>query len=290
MKPAPVEYVAVDSIEQAVEALAGYGEEAKILAGGQSLIPMLNMRLAQPGILIDVSRLEPLRGVSRGVGSVRYGAAVTHSRFEDGEVPDAGGGLMARAAQGIGYRAVRNRGTIGGSLAHADASAEWPVVLSALNATVHVRSARGTRELPATTFVRGFFTSALEDDELIVEIEVAEAGPDHTWGCTKFARKDGEFAESFAVAVLRWSGDRVEQVELWLGAARGVPLRIQVEGTARSGADSVADKVRLADALGELLGPPRTAEERFRLNLHATTLSRALRQALRQRSADGDTG
>jgi carbon-monoxide dehydrogenase medium subunit len=285
MKPAPVEYLAADSLDQAVDVLASYGDEAKVVAGGQSLVPMLNMRLAQPEVLVDISRLGELRDVTQGSASVLYGAATTHSRFEDKVVPDAGGGLMAAAASGIGYRAVRNRGTIAGSLAHADASAEWPVVLAALGATIHVRSVRGTRELPAATFLRGFFTSVLESDEVIVAVEVPNLGPDATWGYLKFARKDGEFAESLAVAVLRWTDGRVAHAELWLGAASGMPLAVALSEDEIGVTGEIVPRTRLTNAVTGLVGAARTAEDRYRLNLHVTTLSRALRQAVQRRSA-----
>ncbi|MHB1593940.1 MAG: FAD binding domain-containing protein [Streptosporangiaceae bacterium] len=285
MKPAPLEYLAADSIDQAVDVLASYGDEAKVVAGGQSLVPMLNMRLAQPELLVDIGRLDELRAVTPVSGSVRYGAATTHSRFEDRAVPDAGGGLMAAAAGGIGYRAVRNRGTIAGSLAHADASAEWPVVLAALGATIHTRSVRGTRELPAAGFLQGFFTSVLAGDEIIVAVEVPVLGPDATWGFLKFARKDGEFAESLAVAVLRWAGGRVAHAELWLGAAREIPLAVVLPEGEIGGTGAVVARDRLATAVRDVVGAARTAEERYRLNLHVTTLSRALRQAVQRRSA-----
>ena len=285
MKPAPVEYLAADSLDQAIDVLASYGDEAKVVAGGQSLVPMLNMRLAQPEVLIDISRLGELRVVAEGPKSVIYGAATTHSRFEDRAVPDAGGGLMTAAASGIGYRAVRNRGTIAGSLAHADASAEWPVVLAALGATIHVRSVRGTRELPAATFLRGFFTSVLESDEIIVAVEVPNLGPDATWGYLKFARKEGEFAESLAVAVLHWTGGRIAHAELWLGAASGVPLAIALPEDQIGVTGEVVARGLLTDAVSGLVGAVRTAEDRYRLSLHVIILSRALRQAVQRRSA-----
>lgn len=285
MKPAPVKYLAADSLEQAVDVLASFGDEAKLIAGGQSLVPMLNMRLAQPEVLVDISRLAELRDVVQGPASVLYGATTTHGRIEDGAVPDVGGGLLAAVASGIGYRAVRNRGTLAGSLAHADASAEWPVVLAALGATIHVRSVRGTRELPAAGFLRGFFTSALESDEVIVAVEVPVLGPDVTWGYLKFARKDGEFAESLAVAVLRWVDGQIANSELWLGAASGIPLAVVLPEDVIHGTGEVVARTDLVNAVSGLVGAARTAEDRYRLNLHVTTLSRALRQAVQRRSA-----
>ena len=130
MKAAKFEYLRPGDVSAAIGAL-GTMDGAKPLSGGQSLGPMLNLRLARPGVLIDLMRLPPLRGVTETPDGVRYGAAITHAEFEDGAVPDPTGGILTRIAGGIAYRAVRNRGTMGGSLAHADPAADWPTTLMA---------------------------------------------------------------------------------------------------------------------------------------------------------------
>ena len=263
MKPAPFDYVAPTSIEEAVALLAEHGDEGKVLAGGQSLVPLLNMRLALPSVVIDVGRVAELRRADTTATGVRYGAGTTHAAVEDRKVPDPTGGLLHRVAGGIGYRAVRNRGTMGGSLAHADASAEWPVVLSAVAASVVVRSVRGERTIPAVDLVQGYFTNALEDDELIVAIDVPAPDPRVRFGFHKAARKPGEFAESLAVARVDGSA------EVWLGAVREVPVRVPLDGV-----DDVAGQVEAA------LGGSREPEARYARHLHGVAARRAVDQAL----------
>ncbi|MGH3096383.1 MAG: FAD binding domain-containing protein [Streptosporangiales bacterium] len=288
MKPPAVGYLAATDVDHAVGLLAEHGDEGKVLAGGQSLLPLLNMRLGQPSVLIDVSKLAELRATGAApTGGTRYGAGVVHAAFEDGRVDDPTGGLLREVAAGIGYRAIRNRGTIGGSLAHADASAEWPVVMAALDATVVARSARGERELSARTFVEGFFTSALEDDELVTAVDVPAPSPRTRWGFYKAARKVGEFSESFAVALVRAGDDaRVAAADVWLGAAGGSPLRMEtaesyVVGKERS--DLAHDDV--LESVAGALDPPATGAERYRAHLHGVTVWRALQQAIAKEDA-----
>jgi carbon-monoxide dehydrogenase medium subunit len=257
VKPAPFSYESPRSVEEAVALLGEHGDEAKVLAGGQSLVPLLNMRLALPSVVIDIGRVVGLRETSSTATGVRYGAGVTHAAVEDRRVPDPVGGLLHHVAGGIGYRAVRNKGTMGGSLAHADASAEWPVVLSAVGATVEARSVRGSRTIPVASLVEGYFSNTLEDDELLVAIDVPSSSA--RWGFSKIARKPGEFAESLAVARVNGSA------EVWLGAAREVPVRVPLDGL-----DAVAAQVEA------VLDP----EDRYKRHLHGVAASRAVRHAL----------
>lgn len=208
-------------INEAVELLARHGEDAKVLAGGQSLLPIMHMRLAQPAHLIDLTGIEELREIEESPPVVTYGALTPHMAFEHGLVADAGGGLLRTAASGIGYPAIRNRGTLAGSLAHADSSAEWPVVLSALGATVHTVSPRGPATIGVRDLILGTFTTALALDEIIVAVEVQRLPAGSRWGFHKTARKPGEFAQSIAVAV-----HRPDEEQLWLGAASDTPVRI----------------------------------------------------------------
>ncbi len=281
MKSAPFAYVRPHNVEEAVRLLDANQEEGKLLAGGQSLIPLMALRFAYPTTLIDISLLDELLRSSDSGDVVRYGAGTTHSAFEDGLVPDPTGGLLKAAASGIGYRAVRNRGTLGGSLAHADASAEWPTIMAALEAVVVARSVRGEREIPAEEFVRGFFWNALDEDELVVRVEIPRNGR-RRWGWQKSVRKVGEFAESLAVVLLDPAESRNR---VWLGAARDVPIRLaHVEdilsnvvdnGTVREG----AAKTAVLQAVAEDLGPASTPVERYRTHLHGITVWRALVQA-----------
>jgi aerobic carbon-monoxide dehydrogenase medium subunit len=283
VKPAPFGYLVAASVEEAVSLLATHGDDAKILAGGQSLVPLLNMRLARPAVVIDVSRIAELGRAGAGPGgSTRYGAGVVHADLEDGRVPDPVHGLLRTAAAGIGYRAIRNRGTLGGSLAHADPAAEWPVVMAAVGATVRARSARGERALPARGFVRGFLTTALEPDELITAVDVPPVPAGTRWGLYKACRKPGEFSESLAAVVVQCDPDgRVTWASAWLGAARGTPVRLAALESYLAGrrpGDVAAPDVSSL-VTGEL-DPARTDPDRYRRHLHTVSVSRALRVAL----------
>ncbi|MQA82190.1 MAG: hypothetical protein GEV10_27610 [Streptosporangiales bacterium] len=279
MKPPPFEFRRPGTVDETVALLAEHGDEAKVLAGGQSLMPLLNMRLAVPSVVVDVGRLGELREVAEtAAGATRYGARVVHSDVEDGVVTDRTGGLLRTAAAGIGYRAIRNRGTLGGSLAHSDASAEWPVVMAALDATVVARSPRGERSVPCREFVQGYFTNALDDDELLVAVDVPTLRDTCRWGMHKAARKPGEFAESLAVVVAELDGDgAVLRADAWLGAARDVPVRLTAVEEALVGRR--VDEVAAPDVTAlviDQLGEPADPEERYGVHLHGVTVGRAV--------------
>lgn len=201
MKPAPFDYARATTVDEAIALLADADGEARPIAGGQSMGPMLNFRLARPSLLVDISRVGELTAVSESDDSVTVGAAVTHAAFEDGTVPDGAGGLLRRAAAGIAYRAVRNRGTIGGSLAHADPAADWPPLMMALDAVVGVRGAGGTREIAAGDFVTDVMTTALAPGELVTSIRIPRLSPSAIWGHYKVVIKPGDFPDSLAVVV-----------------------------------------------------------------------------------------
>jgi carbon-monoxide dehydrogenase medium subunit len=294
VKPAPFAYRRAGSVDEALDLLREHGDEAKLMSGGQSLVPLLNMRLAQPALVVDISRVDELTAATGHAGGARYGAALTHAAFEDRRVPDATGGLLAHVAGGIGYRAIRNKGTLGGSLAHADSSAEWPVVMAALGADVVVRSAGGERAVPAAGFVEGFLTSALADDEALVAVDVPSPAGGTRWGFAKTARKPGEFAESLVVALVRPElGDpaRIASAEVWLGAAVPVPLRLAAVGAGLSGHrwDEAAAATAAAAVDAELAaaghGAPSDLDTRYERRLHAVTVVRAVEHALRQEEA-----
>lgn len=277
MKPPEFRYRRATSLAEALQALAADPESAKVLAGGQSLMPVLGMRLAEPDVLLDISRVPELTGAAPGPdGRMRYGACTVHADVEDGRVPDVANGLLHTVAAGIGYRAIRNRGTIGGSLAHADPSAEWPVVMAGLGATVLARSADGEREIACAALADGYFTTALRPDEILTEIRVEPASPAMAWGFCKIARKVGEFAESIAVAVLNGADYRV-----WLGGAGGTPL--QMPGVEAALADrtslSQIDVVRLVAADLQAAGSSDAGDE-YRRHLHGVSCWRAVEDAI----------
>lgn len=218
MKPPPFDYVAPKTVDEALAVLAEHGDEAKVLAGGQSLVPLLNFRLARPSLVVDVNRLHELDYVDGG----RIGA-LTRMRHVEREAHR----LLRLAAAHVAHPQIRNRGTIGGSVAHADPAAEIPAALLALDARVRLRSARGERELPVGEFVLGAFATALEPDELLVEIVVPEQPAGARFGFAEFARVHGDFA----VAGVAAAGTRLA----FLGVADRPVLAAAVEELGLSG-------------------------------------------------------
>ncbi len=224
MKPAPFEFAQPDSVDEAITLLRGRAGMAAAMAGGQSLVPMLNLRLAPMELVIGLSRIEELKSVSERADAVIFGACVTHAAIEDGRTPDPTGGLMRRVAGGIAYRAVRNRGTIGGSVALADPSAEWVALMVALDADIEAWGPDGKRIIAARDFTLGAYTTALDEDELLTAIAVPKCSPGARFGYYKMCRKAGEFANSLAIAV---RDPQRNCCRLVVGATGGAPLILE---------------------------------------------------------------
>ena len=281
MKPAPFDYARADSLDQAIGLLAAADGEARPLAGGQSLGPMLNLRIARPALLVDLSPIAELREVSEDADGVTIGASVVHSAIEDGEVPDATHGLMRRAAAGIAYRAVRNRGTIGGSLAHADPAGDWAPVMMALGASLGIRGPEGGRSVDADAFVTDPLTTVLEPGEIVEAIRVPRLSDGARWGHCKLCVKPGDFAESLAVVV---RDPDMGHCRAALAGPTHAPILL--DGVARliAGADGWSDA--LAGEIKQTAGHEiaaagfADAEDRYAMNVHATIAVRAAREAL----------
>jgi len=233
MKPAPFELTRPASLAEASATLARQGGAARLLAGGQSLGPMLNLRLVRPAMLVSIAHLAELGAVAETTDAVTIGAAVTHTAIADGRTPDIGG-ILARIAQGIAYRAVRNLGTIGGSLCHADPAADWLCALTALGASVLTWSEAGGRSIPLAQFVTGAFRTALQPGEIVQAVRVPRPSPDARWGYYKACRKPGEFAHAMA-AVLDDSGRKVRRAVI--GAVGGPPVVLEGERIAPAAAE-----------------------------------------------------
>lgn len=201
MKPVAFDYERPASLEAAGSLLNEAGIFAKAVAGSQSLGPMLNLRLAQPDLLVDITGIPELTFVSDNPDTVEIGACVTHADIEDSRLPDCWHGLLSKVAGGIAYRAVRNRGTIGGSMAHADPAADWISVLPLLDAEIVIWSPRGTRILPAADLMISSFTTQLESDELISTIRLPKLSKPARWGFYKFNQKAGEFAHAMCAVL-----------------------------------------------------------------------------------------
>jgi aerobic carbon-monoxide dehydrogenase medium subunit len=203
------------------EALKLLGQGGRPAAGTQSLGPMLNLRVAHPKLLVDIRGIEELQSTSENDEAVTLGACVTHAQIEDRRVPDPTGGLMPSVAANISYRAVRNRGTIGGSLAHADPAADWPTAMTLLNAVAVIAGPKGRREVPVESFATGIFTTVLAPDELLVAIRIPKRSPRARYGYWKFCRKAGEFAQAIGAALHDPERDELRAV---MGALQGPPF------------------------------------------------------------------
>ena len=220
MKPAAFTLDQPSSVPQLAELLS-QRDESRIMAGGQSLGPMLNLRLARPSHVVSIAGLADLTAVEDAKDSVTIGACVTHAAIADGRVPDIGKGILPTIAQGIAYRAVRNRGTIGGSLCHADPAADWLCTLTALDAAVLTLSSEGGRAIALTTFVTGPFRNALRSGEIVQAVRIPKVSPDARWGYYKACRKPGEFAHAMAAVLLDPARNVRRAV---IGAVGGAPI------------------------------------------------------------------
>jgi CO/xanthine dehydrogenase FAD-binding subunit len=229
MKPAPFEYFAPTDIEEALDLLARYGDEAKILAGGQSLMPLMHMRLARPRVLVDINRLTALSHISCGAdGALAIGALTRQRAVERTSLIQADYPLLAAVMPFVGHFQIRNRGTIGGSIVHADPAAELPALCTALGAEFVLRSAVGQRTFNAADFFRTYLTTAIEPVEMLVEIRFPPWQAQYRWGFQEVCRRQGDFALVGAVAVLRMDGDAVCQAaRLAMFGVGGIPVRPQ---------------------------------------------------------------
>jgi aerobic carbon-monoxide dehydrogenase medium subunit len=230
MKPAPFELARPDNLAEAAAVLARQPGAARLLAGGQSLGPMLNLRLVRPAMLVAIAHLSELSGVAEDADAVTIGAAVTHSAIADGRTPDIGNGILARIAEGIAYRAVRNVGTIGGSLCHADPAAEYPAVMLALDAQMAVASRAGMRTVAASDFFAGPLQTALAPDELLTGIRLPRRQPGQGFAFDEVSRRCGDFALIGVAAALTLRDGVIAQARIAIcGLASGVVRAPEVE-------------------------------------------------------------
>jgi CO/xanthine dehydrogenase FAD-binding subunit len=227
MKPAPFEYFAPTDITETLDLLARYGDEAKILAGGQSLMPLMNMRLARPHVLVDINRLPALSQISLGAdGTLTIGALTRQRAVERASLVQTQYPLLAAVMPSLGHFQIRNRGTIGGSIVHADPAAELPAVCFALEAEFVLRSAVGQRTMNAADFFRSYLTTAIDPVELLVDIRFPPWQAQWRWGFQEVCRREGDFALVGAVAVLQMDDDAVCQAaRLTMFGVGGTPFR-----------------------------------------------------------------
>ena len=276
MKPAPFAWERPATLAALLDRLAGASGSVRLIAGGQSLGPMLNLRLVEPDLVLDITGIAELRQARSEGGVLVLGACVTHADIEDGRVPDVTGGVLRQVASAIAYRPVRNRGTIGGSLAHADPAADWVSALTALGAEVEIASRDGRRALPIERFVTGALEVALGVGEILVAVRVPALPSGAAWGYVKHCSKIGEFAHAIGAVRIEAALGRGRAV---IGAVEGPPVlfadarplfggRIGPDFAGRfdgEAADAALRAAGMADAV-----------ER---HVHVTVLARAVAQA-----------
>jgi len=291
MKPAPFRYARAGNLAEAVALLAAAPGDTKLLAGGQSLVPMLNMRLVRPAVLIDVNSVRELTGIAPTAdGGLRIGALTRHAELTASPAVMERAPLLAEAARHVGHAAIRNQGTLGGSLAHADPAAELPAALLALDARVHVTGPRGAREIAADAFFLGLLTTALEADEILTAIEVPAQPPG--WGFVEIARRPGDFALAGVAAVVhighpltlpslpRGGEGEVRVVGFGVGDH---PLRLAGAERVLAGAPlDAGSAARAGAAAGPDCDPPSDVHgsAEYRRHLATVLTERALLQAL----------
>jgi carbon-monoxide dehydrogenase medium subunit len=269
MKPVAFDYTRPTALADAYAALRQGHGEAKPVSGCQSLGPMLNLRLARPGQLVDLRQLPVLREVAESPDAVGFGAGLPHAAFEDGLVPDPTRGMMRHVAGGIAYRAVRNRGTIGGSIAHADPAADWISTLLALDARLQIGNGKTSRLAALDAFMQGGFSTDLAEDDLIERVIVPRLSADAAWSYYKICRKTGEFAKAIGAVVC----DRVRGVaRVVCGAIESTPILL-TDASARLAEGDRDGAITAVDAEIEQRLAARSPEAR---QMYKTAVKRAV--------------
>ncbi len=248
MIPSKFDYTRPDSVDGAVSALAGGGEDAKVIAGGQSLIPLLRLRLAYPTLLVDVGALDELRGVRDEGDSLWIGALTSHDEVMRDPLVTSHCGLLAEAAGTVADPAVRHRGTLGGSIAHADPAGDLPAVVTALDGVMTAQGPGGERAIPAGDFFVDYLTTALAPDEILTGVRVPKLGPGWGYRYEKFHRTAQAWAIVGVAALARRSNGQVAEARIGLTNMGTVPVRARAAEAAAAGAEANREALRSAAA------------------------------------------
>jgi carbon-monoxide dehydrogenase medium subunit len=279
MKPAPFAYAKARSLDHAVALLASE-PDARVLAGGQSLMATLNMRLSSPKLLVDINAIAGLDGIARRDGHIEIGALVRHAAAGRADLVAREAPLIARALPHVGHPAIRNRGTIGGSIAFADPAAELPACLLALGGEVEIAGPQGRRSVAADDFFNDLFATALGPADVLTAIRLPAAGPDRRIGFAEFARRHGDYAIAGLAATARADGARLRDVRLAYFGVGATPLRAPAAEAALAGGTDEAGVAAAIEALAHDLDPPNDviATGAVRLHLAGVLLRRVVRQ------------
>lgn len=283
MKPAPFDYVRASTVDEAVAALAASNGEAKVLAGGQSLVPMLNFRIVDTPIFVDINGIQDLDRIEETTdGGLRIGALARHFALETSDLVKDRFPVLHEAMKHVAHLAIRNRGTIGGSLSHADPAAELPTMAVLLDAKIITARASGGREIAAADFFVAPLTTTLEPDEIIVAVELPGLAPGTGWGFEEFAQRRGDFAVAGVSAILSMDGESVTESRIVLMGLHYTPVRANAAEAALldDGIDAAAAAARLdAEPMNDLHG---SADYRRHL---AEVLTRRVLTAAMERAA-----
>jgi carbon-monoxide dehydrogenase medium subunit len=279
MKPPVFSYLRATSLEECLRALAEHGDDAKVLAGGQSLVPLMNLRLARPGWVVDVNHVPGLDYIQLDGDVLRIGATTRHRAVAASEIVARACPALSQAAAMIGYPAIRNRGTVGGSLAHADPAAELPCVACATDAEIVAAGRDGRRIIPAREFFAGYFETALHPAELIVEARFPVARAGEAWQFCEFTRKSGDFALAAAAVGVALNDGVVSRARIAVGSVLDRPVRVAAAEDALTGGPLNDREIAAATELVAKLAASEVHEGQDRAELASVLTGRALRAA-----------
>jgi len=275
--PAEFDYVVADSVEDAIKRLGEGGEDAKLLAGGHSLLPLMKLRLAAPSLLIDLRKVSGLSGIERSNGGFKVGPMTRHAELASSDLP----GAVTTAAQSIADQQVRNRGTIGGSLAHGDPASDLPAVMLAFEGSLSVQSPSGSREIAAADMFQDYLTTALEPTDVITSISIP-ALDGYGYGYEKFARRAEDWAMVGVVALVKSNGGTCEDVRIGLTHMGSTPLRATAAEEALRGQSLSPESIAAAaEQAAEGTDPPAdlNATQEYKRHLARVLTRRALEAA-----------
>jgi carbon-monoxide dehydrogenase medium subunit len=278
MKSPPFEYVKVHQVEEALALLQIHRDDARILAGGQTLLATLNMRLSEPALLIDIAGIDALRGIERVGDWLRIGAMTTHSEIESSALVAEHAPLLTAAVPHIAHRAIRNSGTWGGSIAYGDPAAEWPCCLVAMEGVITVQGPAGQRRIAATDFFLDLYTTDLQTDEIVVSAEVPIASTGEWFAFDELARRHGDYAVAGVAVAARFDGLVAQRVRLGFLGMGLIPLRAPRTEALLSGKvlDETTIEIALLSLKGELDPLPDLTHSSQTKNHLATVLTRRL--------------
>jgi|AntAceMinimDraft_1070359.scaffolds.fasta_scaffold00997_9 carbon-monoxide dehydrogenase medium subunit len=274
MKPVAFDLQRPSDLVSAIRDLKDLAVDTKVIAGGQSLGPMLNLRLTRPERLVEVSNTGLMRDISDTAAHVSFGAATRHAEIEDGLTPDPTRGMMPFVAHGIAYRAVRNKGTIGGSICHADPAADWVTAMTALDATIVITTnGNDMRTVPMSSFMQGAYRTSLAAGEIMTAVQVPKYSDQMVWGYYKVCRKVGEFADAIAA----WVADPAKKYSrVVFGAGAGAPLGSDRLATLLAQTGAVPDLATIKEELAAL----EPGLDPVKQHLFAVALQRCVKEAL----------